>query len=45
VRFDVSIRNAETETRVVEGYTLHAVTDGAGKPIRPPSWLVEAMQG
>lgn len=40
LRFDVRIVHAESEQPVTEGYTIHAVTDPAGRPIRPPEWLV-----
>ncbi len=43
VRFDVSIAHAEGGADVARGYTIHAVTDPEGKPIRPPKWLVEAL--
>lgn len=29
---------------VVSGYTIHALTDTAGRAIRPPSWLVEHLE-
>jgi acyl-CoA thioester hydrolase len=40
VRIDVEIVHAEGGAPVARGYTLHAVTDTTGKPIRPPAWLV-----
>ncbi len=43
VRFDVRIVRAEGAGNVAGGYTVHAVGDASGKPIRPPSWLVEAL--
>jgi acyl-CoA thioester hydrolase len=39
LRFDVSIAQADGAKPVVEGYTIHAITDPAGKPMRPPAWL------
>lgn len=42
-RFDVEIREAATERLVCRGYTIHAVTDAQGKPIRPPPWLLELV--
>ena len=40
LRFDVKIVHADSESSgVARGYTIHAVTDAAGKPIRPPAWL------
>jgi hypothetical protein len=35
----VAIENATTGQPVCHGYTIHAITDPAGKPIRPPQWL------
>ena len=43
VRFDVEIRHADGDGEVVRGYTVHAVTDTDGKPIRPPAWFTEAL--
>jgi acyl-CoA thioester hydrolase len=39
VRFDMHIDQAESGRAVCRGYTVHAVTDLTGKPIRPPGWL------
>jgi len=39
VRVDVQIEHAETGQPVCRGYTVHAVTDASGKPIRPPKWF------
>lgn len=33
----------ETGRGVAEGYTIHAMTDGGGKPVRCPAWLLEAL--
>jgi len=44
-RFDVSIEHANGDDPVATGYTLHAVTDGSGKPVRPPQWLRNVLQG
>jgi acyl-CoA thioester hydrolase len=41
LRIDVEIVQAERETPVARGYTIHAITGPAGKPIRPPAWLVQ----
>jgi acyl-CoA thioester hydrolase len=43
VRFDVSIAHADGGVDVARGYTVHAVTDAKGKPIRPPQWLADAL--
>lgn len=44
VRFDNRITQSDTGTEVADGYTIHALTDAAGKPIRPPAWFVEAVE-
>jgi acyl-CoA thioester hydrolase len=44
LRFEVQIQNAVTRRAVVRGYTVHAFTDRAGKPIRPPGWFLELME-
>jgi len=43
VRFDVAIAHV-AGGGVAAGYTVHAVTDTSGKPIRPPQWLREAVE-
>jgi len=45
LRFDVTIaRIADSQTLpVAAGYTIHAITDPAGKPTRAPAWLTEAL--
>ena len=43
MRFDEEIEDAATGRPVCRGYTIHAVTDMSGKPIRPPAWLLEAI--
>ena len=42
-RFDVEIRQAAGGAAVASGYTVHAITDVQGKPVRPPGWLLEAV--
>jgi len=44
IRVDVEIEQAETGQPVCRGYTIHAITDASGKPIRPPEWLVEFIE-
>lgn len=44
VRFENRITHAETGADVAAGYTVHAVTDATGKPMRPPAWFVEAIE-
>jgi len=44
IRFDVNITHAAPDGgAVARGYTVHAVTDISGKPIRPPEWLIKAL--
>ena len=43
VRFDFAITQAATGAPVCAGHTLHAVTNPAGQPVRPPVWLVQAI--
>jgi len=40
-RFDVTIEHADTGQPVCRGWTIHAVTDPTGKPVRPPKWMAE----
>ena len=44
MRFDVRIENAATGQPVCRGYTIHAMTDLTGRPIRPPKWLIEVFE-
>jgi acyl-CoA thioester hydrolase len=44
LRFDVEIKQVETGRPVAKGYTIHAFTDSTGKAVRPPAWLVEAIE-
>lgn len=41
MRCDCRIEQVETGERVCTGYTIHAVTDASGKPIRPPLWVID----
>ena len=43
VRVDNSIVHAATGAPVARGYTVHAIVDPTGKPIRPPAWLLEVF--
>lgn len=45
LRFDVTIVHVNSQKPVASGSTRHAITDRAGKPIRPPKWLVQAIAG
>lgn len=44
LRFDVEVAHAEGGAAVASGYTLHAITDPAGKPMRPPAWFLQAIE-
>jgi len=44
LRFDVQISQAESQRPVVRGYTVHAFTNRAGRPIRPPGWFVDLLE-
>ena len=43
LRFDSVVTQAESGAPVAEGYTIHAVTDPTGKPIRIPKWIEEPL--
>ena len=42
MRFDVTIAHVSGD-QVAGGYTVHAIVNAEGKPIRPPQWLAQAM--
>ena len=44
LRFEVEISGADG-TPVARGYTVHAVTSTDGRPVRPPGWLLAAIDG
>ncbi|MGA2034967.1 MAG: thioesterase family protein [Thermoguttaceae bacterium] len=44
MRFDVEVQHASSARPVCRGYTIHAITDLAGRPIRPPQWLLDLME-
>jgi len=39
IRFDVEVQQADSGEPVCRGYTIHAIADRSGKPVRPPKWL------
>jgi acyl-CoA thioester hydrolase len=45
VRFDLRIVHADDGAPVAAGYTVHAVSDAVGKPIRPPAWFTPLFDG
>lgn len=42
-RLEVRITQAATGREVARGYTIHAFTDRAGKPVRPPEWFLKVV--
>ena len=47
VRFDMTIHHVagpNAGKAVASGYTVHAIIDPSGKPIRPPEWLRELLE-
>jgi acyl-CoA thioester hydrolase len=44
LRFDVQVTQQDKGLPVVRGYTVHAFTNGRGKPIRPPKWFLAKIQ-
>ena len=43
LRFDAQINQNVHGKPVVRGYTVHAVADADGKPMRPPTWFLELL--
>lgn len=46
LRFDVTITHAQDGPRpapVADGYTVHAITDPQGKPMRCPQWVAQRL--
>jgi acyl-CoA thioester hydrolase len=43
IRVDVEIAKADGGEPVCRGYTIHAVTNASGKPVRPPAWLADLL--
>jgi len=43
LRFDITIHHAGSGLAVTSGTTIHALTDPAGKPIRPPEWFTKTL--
>jgi acyl-CoA thioester hydrolase len=44
MRTDVLIVQADSGKSVARGYTVHAFTDSAGRPIRPPAWVLDLFR-
>ena len=45
IRFDIAIDNTTTAQPLCRGYTIHAIVSPDGKPIRPPTWFTDAVNG
>ncbi len=43
IRFDVQVEQADSGAAVCRGYTVHAIVDTSGRPMRPPDWLRELL--
>jgi acyl-CoA thioester hydrolase len=43
LRFDYRLFSRDTDALLAEGYTVHACTDGNGRPIKPPAHLRELL--
>jgi acyl-CoA thioester hydrolase len=43
LRFEVEIRRAANDQPVCSGYTIHAITNLQGRPIRPPQWVCDLL--
>jgi acyl-CoA thioester hydrolase len=44
LRFEVEVRHHQSGRPVVRGHTVHAFTDGRGKPVRPPGWFIDLLE-
>jgi acyl-CoA thioester hydrolase len=45
LRVDYQIVQADGGAGVARGYTVHAITNSTGKPMRPPEWLARLFGG
>ncbi len=45
IRFEIDIVNITTGDPLVHGYTIHAIVSPDGRPIRPPAWFTDAVNG
>jgi len=43
--FEIAIANLTAGQPLVRGYTVHAILSPDGKPIRPPNWFTDAVNG
>jgi acyl-CoA thioester hydrolase len=44
LKFDMEIVQTRDQAPVASGYTVHAITNSEGKPMRCPAWLREALE-
>ncbi|MDD2709671.1 MAG: thioesterase family protein [Verrucomicrobiae bacterium] len=44
VRCDAFIEHSHRNQPVARGHTIHAFIDAAGKPIRPPDWILKVLK-
>jgi acyl-CoA thioester hydrolase len=44
VKFESKVSQAESGVPVAEGWTMHALTDPTGRPLRFPDWVKEFMK-
>lgn len=44
VKFEAKVSQAESGAPVAEGWTIHALTDPDGKPLRFPVWVDEFLK-
>jgi acyl-CoA thioester hydrolase len=41
LRFEFAISQTDSGRPVCRGHTVHAITNGDGRPVRPPKWLLD----
>ena len=39
----VAKKHGEVSQQMFPGYRIHAITNGQGRPTRPPRWLLQAL--
>jgi acyl-CoA thioester hydrolase len=45
LRFETTVSLLDTGAPVADGYTIHALTTEAGKPVRIPEWIDSLLAG
>jgi acyl-CoA thioester hydrolase len=43
MRFDIAVRQVRDDAPVTHGYTVHAIVNPDGRPIRPPAWFLDVL--